>query len=170
MENEKVFDTWFKVNVRPFKQALLNTVCKWGNLFKKHLVNHVINRYETIMLHVIMFCKSNLLKETLGFVHLRFSILSYYFMVSCDQFDTEWKGRKIMNSIVSNERRKYRSAGKHKLLITMRFIVVELHRTLNTRFLTGLPPKFGYSILVSSFTWSWWQIKPMFLCLLVLLH
>jgi len=44
MENEKIFDTWFKVDVRPFKQALLNTVCKWGNLFKQHLVDHVTNR------------------------------------------------------------------------------------------------------------------------------
>jgi hypothetical protein len=44
MENEKIFDTWFKVDVRPFKQAVLNTVCKWGNLFKQHLVDHVTNR------------------------------------------------------------------------------------------------------------------------------
>lgn len=44
MENEKIFDTWFKVDVRPFKQALLNTVCKWGNLFKQHLMDHVTNR------------------------------------------------------------------------------------------------------------------------------
>jgi ubiquitin C-terminal hydrolase len=63
MENEKVFGTWFKVNVHPFKQALLNIVCKWGNLFKKHLVDHVINRYERLMVHVIVFHKSSLLKE-----------------------------------------------------------------------------------------------------------
>jgi dynein heavy chain len=55
MENEKVFDTWFRVDVRPFKQALLNTVCKWGNLFKKHLVDEVINRYERFVVHVIVF-------------------------------------------------------------------------------------------------------------------
>jgi dynein heavy chain len=57
MEDEKIFDAWFKVDVRPFKQALLNTVCKWGNLFKQHLVDHVINRYEKLVTHVIHFIK-----------------------------------------------------------------------------------------------------------------
>ena len=45
IEDQKVFDNWLKVDVRPFKQALLNTVCKWGNMFKQHLVAEVNNRY-----------------------------------------------------------------------------------------------------------------------------
>ncbi|XP_069702004.1 dynein beta chain, ciliary-like [Periplaneta americana] len=48
MEKEKIFDSWFKVDVRPFKQALLNTVCKWSNLFKQHLVDHVINSLQEL--------------------------------------------------------------------------------------------------------------------------
>jgi dynein heavy chain len=55
MENEKMFDGWFKVNVRPFKQALLNTVCKWGNLFKQHLVDHVVNRYEMLVTYMVTY-------------------------------------------------------------------------------------------------------------------
>ncbi|KAI8120795.1 ciliary, Dynein beta chain [Lucilia cuprina] len=37
----QVFSSWFQVDVRPFRQALLNTVCKWGNMFKTHLVTTV---------------------------------------------------------------------------------------------------------------------------------
>uniref|UniRef100_A0A1A9WGW3 Uncharacterized protein n=1 Tax=Glossina brevipalpis TaxID=37001 RepID=A0A1A9WGW3_9MUSC len=37
----QVFSSWFQVDVRPFRHALLNTVCKWGSMFKSHLVNTV---------------------------------------------------------------------------------------------------------------------------------
>lgn len=39
----QVFNSWFQVDVRPFRQALLNIVCKWGNMFKEHLVCRVTN-------------------------------------------------------------------------------------------------------------------------------
>lgn len=37
----QVFSAWFQVDVRPFRQALLNIVRKWGNMFKDHLVDRV---------------------------------------------------------------------------------------------------------------------------------
>lgn len=37
------FYRWFKVDIKPFKHALLNTIRKWGNMFKEHLVNTVTN-------------------------------------------------------------------------------------------------------------------------------
>ncbi|KAG5897820.1 hypothetical protein JTB14_011820 [Gonioctena quinquepunctata] len=40
----EIFDNWFKVDIRPFKQALLNTIRKWGNMFKQHLVNIVTSK------------------------------------------------------------------------------------------------------------------------------
>lgn len=43
METAEVFNEWFKVDIDPFKQALLNTVRKWGNMFKQHLVDTVTN-------------------------------------------------------------------------------------------------------------------------------
>jgi hypothetical protein len=99
MENKKVFDSWFKVNVRPFKQALLNTVCKWGNLFKKHLVDNVINRYDRLIVHMIAFHKSSLVKENLELTHLRFSVLPYYCMVFCCHYKAERKGKKAINPL-----------------------------------------------------------------------
>lgn len=42
-QTEKIFNSWFKLDVTPFKQALLNTVRKWGNMFKQHLVDVVTN-------------------------------------------------------------------------------------------------------------------------------
>lgn len=44
MNNEKILDgDWMRIDVRPLKQAILNTICKWGNLFKQHLYDRVIN-------------------------------------------------------------------------------------------------------------------------------
>lgn len=34
---------WLRVDVRRLRQAVLNNVCKWGNLFKQHLYNHVLD-------------------------------------------------------------------------------------------------------------------------------
>lgn len=41
IETFQVFNAWFRVDVRPFRQALLNTVCKWSNMFKTYLVTTV---------------------------------------------------------------------------------------------------------------------------------
>ncbi|CAH1986860.1 unnamed protein product [Acanthoscelides obtectus] len=43
MKESEIFHNWYKLDVRPFKQALLNTIRKWGNMFKEHLVNTVTN-------------------------------------------------------------------------------------------------------------------------------
>ncbi|XP_078510049.1 dynein axonemal heavy chain 17 isoform X2 [Lissotriton helveticus] len=43
LENMKVFNTWFQVDIRPFKQALLNIIKRWSLMFKEHLINHVTN-------------------------------------------------------------------------------------------------------------------------------
>ncbi|CAK8695850.1 unnamed protein product [Clavelina lepadiformis] len=37
----RVFDGWFLVQIKPFKQGLLNTVKRWSFMFKEHLINHV---------------------------------------------------------------------------------------------------------------------------------
>ncbi len=39
----QVFNAFFQVDVRPFRQALINIVRKWGNMFKNHLVDNVTN-------------------------------------------------------------------------------------------------------------------------------
>ncbi|XP_070581054.1 dynein beta chain, ciliary-like isoform X2 [Ptychodera flava] len=39
----QVFDAWFRVDARPFKQALLNIVKRWSFMFKQHLIDHVTN-------------------------------------------------------------------------------------------------------------------------------
>ena len=40
-----IFDKWFRVDVRPFRQALLNVVKRWSFMFKEHLITHVTSRY-----------------------------------------------------------------------------------------------------------------------------
>lgn len=43
VEGMNVFDTWFRVDARPFKQALLNIIKRWSYMFKQHLIDHVTN-------------------------------------------------------------------------------------------------------------------------------
>jgi len=38
-----VFDGWFRVDAKPFKQALLNIIKRWSLMFKQHLIDHVVN-------------------------------------------------------------------------------------------------------------------------------
>lgn len=48
-ENEKIFLRWLRLDIRALKQTLLNTICKWTNLFKTHLVDHVNNEYVFVV-------------------------------------------------------------------------------------------------------------------------
>lgn len=41
-ELEKVFDKWFLLDMRPFRQTLLSTVKKWSLMFKQYLIDSVI--------------------------------------------------------------------------------------------------------------------------------
>jgi len=42
-----IIDSWFRVDAKPFKQALLNIIKRWSFMFKQHLIDHVTNRYTT---------------------------------------------------------------------------------------------------------------------------
>lgn len=53
MESVHIFSAWFQVDLRPLRQALLNTVSKWGNMYKQHLVDHVTSRW--VAEHTITF-------------------------------------------------------------------------------------------------------------------
>jgi len=77
MESCKVFENWFRVDTKPFKQALLNTIRKWGFMFKQHLVDHVNNRFFLsffFFFNLILFledCTSiNNLRSTFQFCYL----------------------------------------------------------------------------------------------------
>lgn len=43
IQEKEIFSAWFQVDIKPFKQALLNTIRKWGDMFKQYLVNTVTN-------------------------------------------------------------------------------------------------------------------------------
>ena len=43
MEDSKTFQSWFLVDITPFKMALLNGIKKWSYAFKKHLTDDVVN-------------------------------------------------------------------------------------------------------------------------------
>ena len=43
LEQESILKTWFKIDSRPFLQALLNDIKKWSYMFKQHLIDHVTN-------------------------------------------------------------------------------------------------------------------------------
>jgi dynein heavy chain len=39
-----IIDKWFRVDSKPFKTALLNTVKKWSYMFKQHLMDDITNK------------------------------------------------------------------------------------------------------------------------------
>ncbi|XP_009867872.1 PREDICTED: dynein heavy chain 9, axonemal-like, partial [Apaloderma vittatum] len=41
IEPVSIFQSWLKVDARPFKASLLNTVKRWSLMFKQHLMDHV---------------------------------------------------------------------------------------------------------------------------------
>uniref|UniRef100_A0A8C5XER9 Dynein axonemal heavy chain 9 n=1 Tax=Microcebus murinus TaxID=30608 RepID=A0A8C5XER9_MICMU len=43
LEPFTVFDSWMKIDIRPFKASLLNIIKRWSLTFKQHLVDHVTN-------------------------------------------------------------------------------------------------------------------------------
>ncbi|XP_069510616.1 dynein axonemal heavy chain 9 [Ambystoma mexicanum] len=43
MEPINVFDSWMKIDARPFKVSLLNVIKRWSLMFKQHLIDHVTN-------------------------------------------------------------------------------------------------------------------------------
>ncbi|XP_053483492.1 dynein axonemal heavy chain 11 isoform X4 [Ictalurus furcatus] len=55
LEDSRVFDGWFRVDIRPFKMSLLNTIKKWSWMFKEHLISYVtenISDLEEFILRV----------------------------------------------------------------------------------------------------------------------
>lgn len=48
-ENTRVFSGWLQCDCRPFKQALLNAIRRWGFMFKQHLTSHVISRWAPVL-------------------------------------------------------------------------------------------------------------------------
>ena len=49
-----VFNTWFRVDARPFLQAVLNTIKKWSYMFKQHLIDHVTNSLVDLSAFIAM--------------------------------------------------------------------------------------------------------------------
>ncbi|CAF2140297.1 unnamed protein product [Rotaria magnacalcarata] len=47
-EDTKILDRWFRVDSRPFKQALLNIAKKWSFMFKQHLMDDVTNSLQDL--------------------------------------------------------------------------------------------------------------------------
>ena len=42
MEIVRIFQSWFRVDIKPFRIALLNNIKRWSYAFKKHLMDHVV--------------------------------------------------------------------------------------------------------------------------------
>ena len=46
VEGTSLFESWFRVDSKPFKQAVLNIIKRWSYMFKQHLIDHVTNRWD----------------------------------------------------------------------------------------------------------------------------
>lgn len=52
-----LFDKWFRIDMKPFKVILLNTVKKWSYMFKHYLLDDVTDRLIFIILLLFFFSK-----------------------------------------------------------------------------------------------------------------
>lgn len=48
LDDIRIIDKWFRVDSKPFKQSLLNTVKKWSLMFKQHLMDDVVNSLKEL--------------------------------------------------------------------------------------------------------------------------
>ncbi|XP_057356823.1 dynein axonemal heavy chain 9 isoform X5 [Manis pentadactyla] len=62
LEPIRVFESWMKIDVRPFKASLLNVIKKWSLMFKQHLVDSVTDSLADLEVF-IKSSESGLLKE-----------------------------------------------------------------------------------------------------------
>ncbi|XP_078035559.1 dynein beta chain, ciliary-like isoform X9 [Augochlora pura] len=46
--NEYIASQWLRLDVKPFKQTLLNIVCKWANVLKDYLVNRITTQLQEL--------------------------------------------------------------------------------------------------------------------------
>ncbi|CAH1116455.1 unnamed protein product [Phaedon cochleariae] len=87
---EKILmDGWLRIDVRPLRQAILNTICKWGNLFKQHLYNRVVDSLNEL---------ENFIKESIAAMQVPLSeddydgllkVMGYLFKVKERQIETD---------------------------------------------------------------------------------
>ncbi|CAH1128373.1 unnamed protein product [Ceutorhynchus assimilis] len=87
--SEKILVPWLCVDLRPLRQAILNTVCKWGNLFKQHLYNHVIeslNNLETFIKEAVAAMQVPLTEDDYDGL---LKVMGYLFKVKERQVETD---------------------------------------------------------------------------------
>ncbi|CAH8640372.1 unnamed protein product [Heterobilharzia americana] len=48
LDGSTKFDSWFRVDARKFKQALINVIKRWSLMFKQHLIDHVTTSLEDL--------------------------------------------------------------------------------------------------------------------------
>ncbi|KAG7460463.1 dynein heavy chain 11, axonemal-like isoform X1, partial [Solea senegalensis] len=52
LEDFRVFDGWFRVDIKFFKVSLLNSVMKWSWLFKEHLLTYVTQSLDELQMFI----------------------------------------------------------------------------------------------------------------------
>ncbi|KAJ8925640.1 hypothetical protein NQ315_009485 [Exocentrus adspersus] len=87
---EKILmDGWLRLDVKPLRQAILNTICKWGNMFKQHLFNRVLDSLNGL---------ENFIKESISSMQVPLteddydgllSVMGYLFKVKERQVETD---------------------------------------------------------------------------------
>ncbi|CAG5123286.1 unnamed protein product, partial [Candidula unifasciata] len=48
IQDTEIFDSWFRVDAKPFKMSLLNIIKRWSFMFKQHLIDHVTNSLNNL--------------------------------------------------------------------------------------------------------------------------
>ncbi|XP_028280327.1 dynein heavy chain 11, axonemal isoform X1 [Parambassis ranga] len=78
LEGSRVFDGWFRVDIRFFKVSLLNMIKKWSWLFKEHLLTHVTNSLDELQKFIRTTSQglNHLNRDHCGFVEVMSHLLA----------------------------------------------------------------------------------------------
>ncbi|XP_049809049.1 dynein beta chain, ciliary [Schistocerca nitens] len=83
------FHSWFQVDIRPFKQALLNTICKWSGMFKSFLVDYVTSSLSDLADFIHQADEGLLQPVEEGDYERLVSVMGYLMNVKERQADTD---------------------------------------------------------------------------------
>ncbi|XP_071325394.1 dynein axonemal heavy chain 11 isoform X2 [Trachinotus anak] len=104
LEDFRVFNGWFRVDIKFFKVSLLNTVMKWSWLFKEHLLTYVTNSLDELQTFLRATVEGLNHPVTKGDHHDLVEVMSHLLAVRDRQIATDKMFEPLRDTIILLER------------------------------------------------------------------
>ncbi|XP_061675536.1 dynein axonemal heavy chain 11 isoform X2 [Syngnathoides biaculeatus] len=104
LEDSKVFDGWFRVDIKHFKASLLNTIKKWSWLFKEHLLTYVTNSLDDLQGFVCATGEGLAKSVPKGDHHSLVEVMSHLLAIRDRQVITDTMFEPLKDTVILLER------------------------------------------------------------------